>query len=387
MKKILMLALVVLVAGAAFAATDPVFSGKFSLVWGYSVAGEKLFDDLGNKVELDLKATIDDFNTVKVKMESVGGFKEDVTYWEDTNGDGNVDANEMKTKTITVDPYLKLKDFTLRTDVTGALGLDLPVSVTTEMGKFKMKGPSVADVAPYTMKVVGNAETAANIGVGLELGILDMVTMGTVLYPVNAFEEEKGETGAWIKATGLADMIDVAAYFIASEWDYTLNAKGKAKDPKGHNAGMSVAAAPMDGLKLGLGFNYDLYKATAKVDDGDKKGVASMKFDAAYSGVENLTAGLSYMVADFTDFVGTSTIALAAEYKLLEALSVYGGAWMAFVDEGVDWEPETHLGYDAGITTSLGALNIMLGASDKMDYKAPKDDYDDVIYVKFCAKF
>ncbi len=362
MKKILMLALVVLVAGAAFAATDPVFSGKFSTTWSYSFSdGSKWSDGVGNSAKVDLKATIDDFNTVDVKMETGKAVQ-----WDDANKDKVIDLNELSEGGM----YLKLNEFTLKTDVTGALGLDLPVSLGTEMGKFEMKAPSVADVAPYTLKVAEDSKTDKLIGIGFNLGVLDMVTLGTVLYPVNAFEDKKVESGAWLKATGIIDMIDVAAYFIAS-------------DSKNDNLGANVAAAPMDGLKLGVGFNYNM----DAMNTDAKEGVASMKFDASYTGVENLTAGLSYMVADFTEFVGTSKVAVAAEYKILEALSVYGGAWMAFAAEGVDWEVATGLGYDAGIMTSLGALKVTMGASDNMKYKAPEKDYDDALYIKFSAEF
>ncbi|MDT8298441.1 MAG: hypothetical protein RQ801_09095, partial [Spirochaetaceae bacterium] len=78
MKKILILALVAIVAGAAFAETDPVFSGSFSTYWAYSFAGETLSDDNSLGMSVALNATIDDFNTVSV---SVG--LADAMYWDD----------------------------------------------------------------------------------------------------------------------------------------------------------------------------------------------------------------------------------------------------------------------------------------------------------------
>ena len=115
-----------------------------------------------------------------------------------------------------------------------------------------------------------------------------MVELASVLYPVNAFDDSekmRAETGVTMTAMGIADMIDVAAYFIASEYDYSVdpwNIDGDPVDDEGHNMGLSVAASVMDGLKIGLGFNYDL---SATNTDGDK-GVAAAQLDLAFTMVE-----------------------------------------------------------------------------------------------------
>ncbi len=367
MKKILVLTLVVLVAGAAFAATDPVFSGKFSLVWGHSFSDGKGFvEDLGNSAEIDLKATIDDFNTVSVKM-GLGK----VLYWDDKNKDKVIDADELSFPNT----FVKLNNFTLKTDVTGAMGLDLPVSVTTTLGKFKLKAANVGDVAPYALKVTKDVETGEFVGLGLDIGIMDMVTIGSAMFPSSFWDATNRtvETGVWAKATGLFDLLDATLYYIAS-------------DSKTDNVGASLASSPFAGLKVGAGMNYNLDALTANPNDAaDKKGVLSMKLDAAYTGLEGLKAGLSLKAGDISDFINNSELAVAGEYQILDFLSVYGGVKFMLAEKG--WDAATGMGYDAGVSTSLGALKVQLGASDKMKYKAPSDKYDDVVYVKVSASF
>jgi hypothetical protein len=57
MKKILiLLALVAIVAGAAFAETDPAFSGSFSVYYGYSFDNEVFVESQSDKMALDLNA-------------------------------------------------------------------------------------------------------------------------------------------------------------------------------------------------------------------------------------------------------------------------------------------------------------------------------------------
>ncbi|MDF1568051.1 MAG: hypothetical protein P1P77_08530 [Spirochaetaceae bacterium] len=393
MKKILILALVAIVAGAAFAETDPVFSGSFSTYWAYSFAGETLSDDNSLGMSVALNATIDDFNTVSV---SVG--LADAMYWDDIYDDdkfydadlgGTAGDNGAGVGTQTDSEfgnrgdYLRMNGFTLSTDLTGALGVDAPVSVTTKMGDFGFGTVNVANVAPLSTDVVGGSGADGGVGIALSIGVMDMVTLGTVVYPVNAFEDKKGETGVTLQASGIAGMIDVAAYFIASEWNYAgdvNNIDGDPVDDEGMNMGFSVKAMPVDGLTVGAGFAYDMSGTNA---DGDK-GIAAAQLDLAVSMIENLTAGLSFGAGDFSDLMPTSSIKASLSYALMDNVSVYGAIGM-----GLDFNnfEARDLDYDAGLTTSLAALAIQVGFSNNLDYKAPEDDFDDVLFVKFSTSF
>jgi len=415
MKKILILALVVIVAGAAFAETDPVFSGDFSLLWGYSFSDSKATEDNDLGMKIDLNATIDDFNTVSVTVGMADALVWDDDYDDDLininatspGGPGSGDALAEGGELDQDGNYLRMDSFTLSTDLTGALGVDAPVSVMTKMGDFAFGTVNVANVAPYSTDVVGGSGADGGVGIALSIDVMDMVTLGTVVYPVNAFEGKNGETGLTLSASGIAGMIDVAAFFMASETNfgpdlydidnYTAGAlnptvTGDFDDDEGMNMGFSVKAMPVDGITVGAGFAYDMANINAQnaADGKTDAGVAAAQLDVAVSMIDGLTAGLSYGCEDFSQFAAKSAVALSASFDVMDNLTVFGGANYNFTvkdDEGRDWDVAKDLGYDVGISTSLAALAIQIGVSNDMDYKAPEDDYEDLAYVKFSTSF
>jgi hypothetical protein len=107
MKKLLVL----LVVLAMVAITSPLYAGD-----NVTVGGEfKFIKDTGStagsfaKAELNISSMVGDYNTVKLELDSEGG-----------DWPGNVAVD----------------DFRLETDVFGALGLDLPVTLNTTVGYF-----------------------------------------------------------------------------------------------------------------------------------------------------------------------------------------------------------------------------------------------------------
>ena len=428
MKKLFLLALVAFVAGAAFAETAPTFSGTFSTYWAYQLQNadpgsggwDKVHkDDYSIGMEIDLGATIDEWNTVSVKAKLA-----DAVYWDDKNDNKTIEADAKGQAAGTAlagadeldnrGNYLRLDNFKLVTDVTGALGLDSPVGVKTHIGDISLGTANVANVAPLSVDVVGGTGTDGGVAIGVELGIFDTVRLTTIVTPKNV-AELKGqkhmvpETGLVVQANGLLDgMIDAAAFFIASEWDFADDTLGELKDdgstPKdvkddeGINAGLSVAVSPVAGLKLGLGYAANLtYKEAHGDDAGNPTMASSIQFDVAYA-LDKLGLGASYGLGNYTAavsdadddnaFVKLNLWRLSLSYDVLDNLAVYGGVGGDFhMKDANDEFDLTKIKYDVGLTTALKALAIQVGLSNDLDWKAPEDDFNDALFVKVSTSF
>lgn len=408
MKRIMILALVVVIAGAAFADVDPAFSGSFSTYIGVSIpemdSSGALKTDVSDAMSLELNATIDEWNTVSVKV----GVAE-ALYWDDLDGVGSddiINTNRIVTKRATEtteaittdgsnpvggdeldnrDDYLRMDAFTYTTDILGALGVDGPVGLSIKFGKFGFgDSASYVNVAPVsTEKADGTGGTDdGNLGIGFDFKLFEKATLSTVIYPENLAKiAENGETrfegGATLKIAGIADMLDFAAYFVASSYDERKkeNAKLDTKDENGMSLGASLALT-FDAHKIGLGFQYNL-------DDGLGDDQAKAQIDYAVTLLDKLTLGLSYGIGGFNDIGKTSDVRLSVLYNILDNFGVFGAIGLGnFSDLSAD-----SIKYDVGLTTALGALAIQLGASNNLAYNAPEDDWNDVIYVKFSTSY
>lgn len=404
MKRIMILALVVVIAGAAFADVDPAFSGSFSTYIGVSIpemdSSGALKTDVSDAMSLELNATIDEWNTVSVKV----GVAE-ALYWDDLDGVGSddiINTNRIMVDSATSsttqgantvggdeldnrDDYLRMDAFTYTTDILGALGVDGPVGLSIKFGKFGFgDSASYVNVAPVsTEKADGTGGTDdGNLGIGFDFKLFEKATLSTVIYPENLAKiAENGETrfegGATLKIAGIADMLDFAAYFVASSYDERKkeNAKLDTKDENGMSLGASLALT-FDAHKIGLGFQYNL-------DDGLGDDQAKAQIDYAVTLLDKLTLGLSYGIGGFNDIGKTSDVRLSVLYNILDNFGVFGAIGLGnFSDLSAD-----SIKYDVGLTTALGALAIQLGASNNLAYNAPEDDWNDVIYVKFSTSF
>ena len=417
MRKLMLLVLVAALSGVAFAGTDPVFSGTFSTYWGFDLdaaKGSQIIDKATDAMKIDLNATIDEFNTVSVTVEIA-----DALYWDDIDDDGFIEG-----KVGTVDTslpvagtevdnrgdYLRMKEFTITSDILGTLGVDSPVGVKIKLGKFAFGAAQVVNVAPVSVKKAdGNDGLPSDIGIGLDLMFVnDMITFSTVLYAdsfddkakamdVKNAEYNRVEWGATLKATGIAGMIDVAAYFMHSSYDLYIkeNPDKDRNDSDGNSFGISLAVAPVDGIKFGLGFEYDLDSVSAKTTRDNTtgkmyedlaKGVAKAQFDVSFTMIDKLAVGLSLGTSDFSaKYAAGLALKFSAAYDILDNLGVYGAIGFDFQKNAKDIE--NLMMYDAGVTTALGPIAITVGASKNLNYKAPKDDWDDVIFIKFSTSF
>lgn len=401
MKKVLILVLVTAIAGAAFAETDPAFSGSFSTEMGFSIPDKVVKDGMSDSMSLDLNATIDEWNTVSV---TVG--LEEAFYWND-GSDNSGDINMNDGNTITTDgglklktDYLRMNEFTLTSNLFGALGINGPVGLSLKLGKFGFGGSAgaLSKVAP---KSIGTADgtdgTAGNVGIQFDFKFVDMITLSTVLYPKNLSdighdENASYEGGVVLKGTGIADMIDFSIYYLASKYDPTTYAhpvnsssKDGKDDDEGEVLGLALALNLADGAhKIGLGFQYDIEPA---IEDKIKA-----HLDYALT-IGMVTAGVSIGL-DGTDHIMASIKPrLSLLVKLMDNFSIFGATgidgfkeWDAATEEYKDFE-SNRIKYDVGLSTALGALGIQFGITNDLDYKAPADDWKDTVYVKFSTSF
>lgn len=303
MKKLLILALVVTIAGAAFADTDPVFSGSFSVYYGYSFTDSDFVESQSDKIALDLNATIDEFNSVSAKV----GLANALHYDDGPGGDLDDTYDFTAAETGSRGDYLRMDEFFLTTDLTGALGVDGPVGVTLEFGKYSLASSDVAGKAASSYDF--GSKTAADLGIGADISILDMVTLSTVLYPGSWIDDEEvTEFAVTLKAMGIADMIDFAAFFVLSGYNAALKDNGVDKDDtNGDSIGASVGVDITDSIGVGATFEYDM-------SAGD---VAMVALNAGF-GLGDLDLGLSYKIGDFGDLMASMAVKLSASYMLME---------------------------------------------------------------------
>ncbi len=387
MKRFLILALVVTIAGAAFAEVDPAFSGTFSTYFGFSVVDREVKEDVSDAMKLELNATIDEWNKVSVTVGVA-----DALYWDDINDDKSMNTDRIGNTALPVagdeldnrQDYLRMDAYTLTTDLFGALGISGPVGLSLKLGKFGFGGTaSVVNVAPLsTEKADGTGGTDDGmVGIGFDFKFVDMVTLSTVIYPKNLGDignddTKRFEGGVVLKGTGIADVFDFAAYFLASDSDNRTkeNPDNDTKDDSGMSAGASVALKFGD-HKVGLGFQYDLDEAISP--DGPK---LQLDYSAKF-GI--LTAGLSYGIGGIEKFAANSAVKVSLLADVLDNFSIFGGIELGNFD---DFDA-ANIKYDAGISTALGSLSILLGMTNNMNYKAPEDDWNDTIYLKFSTAF
>ncbi len=327
MKKLwmLLIALTLLVAAVPIFASDVTFSGRNIWAANYD-------PDTGSipglvRFRPTLTAKIDDFNTL------VAGFRMEGVF---------VDFPSV-TDPAAQAPGVRVRDMYVTTDVTGALGLKLPVTIKTTIGQFEVDFTDwnyasesgwesyydwpnkIADLGPY------NAQTAARIDVGfgkaafhlysdfvggmmfgLSGGMGPVVGWVTYQAPANAFGD--GILGVEAKYSGeFGDLkVGVPAFF-----RYQLN------------------AAPAQDYTFGVGVSGD-YK------------------------MFHVAAGLEGDSDKIPD-----NVAIDVSVKPMDPVKLYGHVYL---DVGLDAETvsggvntETFAGADIGVSYKLGAANFMLG--------------------------
>ena len=274
MKKIL-LVLLMAMALVSVATAEVTLSGEFD--YGMMTDGD-VFGGSFDKIELDLAADIDEYNTFEMEI-------------EDTSA-GNDPAGTT----------LDLNYATVTTDWEALL--DLPIAVTTTVGLDGFSGGDNHDVTGWGLEAMGgfgiNKEGAAKIDLGVAEGVgvyaamnfdtvtadeseillgatLDFAPVSAELYYVNVGDGyAEGAFGA--EASFVTEVGDGMDLSIAGSMIMDLDDTVGAGNEMLYGAGVAFAAA---GATLGV-----------SVDGNDDVALANVGFDANYGLTDDLAADL-----------------------------------------------------------------------------------------------
>ncbi len=325
MKKLwmLLIALTLLVTAVPIFASDVTFSGR--TIWAANYDPDTGSIPALVRFRPKLTAKIDDFNTL------VAQFRMEDQWTVDITGAGPLH------------PAIRVRDMYVTTDVTGALGLKLPVTIKTTLGQFEADFTDwnyatesgwesyydwpnkTADLGPYDDQLTARIDVAfgkaafhlysdfvGGMMFGLSGGMGPVVGWVTYQAPANAFGD--GILGVEVKYTGeFGDLkVGVPAFF-----RYQLN------------------AAPAQDYTFGVGVSgdYKMFHLAAGLEGDSDKIPDNVAFDVSVAPMEPV--------------------------KLYGHVYLDVGLDAATVSSGVN--TETFAGADIGVSYKLGAANFMLG--------------------------
>ncbi len=261
---------------------------------------------------------------------------------------------------------------TVKTDVTGVMGLDAPVDVTLITGYNDYFGSKKF----HSEDGYGLAELKGNYGskwnIGADVKIMDMVT---VRFGLNAWvQEQKKYTDGLFMGAFVENMngLSAEAYFVMDDFN-TLGLD-------------LVYGLDMNGMKItpSAAFQMLMYSK----DNGAAKDTSVIKFGAGVNFVmDALNAGLSCLYTGEDESAAkkadaTFALGFDAGYQITDMFKVYAGVKMAdlmanniyftnkaYADDvnkgtmpGTGWKAaKPNAGADFGVRMSLGAANYYLG--------------------------
>jgi hypothetical protein len=326
MKKLILLALVALVAGAAFAETAPAFSGSFEFSTTMDFENESYKIGATNKAVVNLNGVVSEWATVTAEL----GVKED----------------ELEK---TFQENIKLNQFNLETDITGALGVDGPVGVSIAWGKVSHEADEYNGVAGYE-DAEPTSETDGYWGFRATITIVEKVKL-IVLVPPSTYTDWAIDAGATVIPaqdavfSGEIQFLQVVDGLDLNVW-YT-------DDPN--------AATPISEVGFTAGYVMgDLsVGALLKADlEADKTGAG---IAAAYNlGV--LTAGAVVGFPSFADMAGDDDVDDTAFaginltfHAVPDMVDLYGAVKVPFGNF------DTQFGIDAGLLFMLAGVDYYIG--------------------------
>ncbi len=332
MKKLwmLLIALALLVTAVPMFASDVTFSGR--TIWAANYDPDTGSIPALVRFRPTLTAKIDDFNTL------VAGFRmEDV--W----------VTRPFITTPDIVPGVRVRDMYVTTDVTGALGLKLPVTIKTTLGQFEADFTDwnyvtesgwesyydwpngIADLGPYNDQLTARVDVAfgkaafhlysdfvGGMMFGLSGGMGPVVGWVTYQAPANAFGE--GILGVEAKYSGeFGDLkVGVPAFF-----RYKLGAASDINLPQDYTFGVGVSG------------DYKMFHLAAGLEGDSNKIPDNVAFDVSV--------------------------------KPMDPVKIYGHAYLDVGKDSSATGTSALAGIDLGASYKLGASNFMLGYIIKGD--------------------
>jgi hypothetical protein len=376
MKKTIVLLTIVLALVAAPVFAESGFSGSVEFKYGTDFSD--FATDTGNDTTISLDGTVGEFSTISVGIEA--------------------DENSSASATL----------MTLSQDVTGALGVEGPVSFAYKMGKQTYQPADYSGVAGYEdagrdAKIGQGYEaddadftTNSMLGTVLTFGFADMIMVDAVVYPASYFEKAADAANGYFAADTFAEFAvnvygtfgpaQVSVYYTMSNLSYLSD----GDDPIDENGDMIGAnlGLVIDALSVGVLWETDLEK-----DFQFGAGVTGTKLMntevgvAAQYAIGSVTPGIAFKTAfyDGSDFAEASGLGLNVTWAAAEMFNVTAAVKNSFVFDDF----ANTIGYEAGVDYTLDGVKYSVGYTDGSEFAAYDAELSDTgnMYVKVGASF
>ncbi len=360
MKKTFVILTIVLAILAAPVFAEVTASGEVNYQWTFDADNYNEFIDTNDMV-IDLGGTVGDYTSISAEFEAEYEDVDGVT--SDGSGSRAVSMNSAE----------------ITQDITGALGLDAPVSVSVTFGLEDH------DPKEYNDMAYGDFDLDGELNPG---SIMTKVSLSNDMFTLDAsmYEDQKFGVNAY---GNVADMADVSVYyfkdFTYSAWDYSAMVPADAEDA--YCLGFNTAVAVMDGLTVGAGYEMGGWSTDADIDS-----VSAFGLSAKYV-MDALTATLGTNTVSYEDaeLAETTWIAVAVDYAVNDMFSV-NAAYKMPADAGDDDLADV-MGYEIGAKAVVDNVTYQAGYTLGSDNEAKDAGYMDGadrsgnVYLKVGASF
>ncbi len=363
MKRYFVLALALVVFAIAPVMADVAISGEYDMSGVWNTGDEEYAADT-DKMEFDVKATLDDYNTFKFELEE----------------DGN---DHTAGKASILDEPLTINYIELTTDWGKYFGFaDKGFGMTTSVGLKDFGYSEMVDFTGYELEYSDRAYVNKNDAMRVDFDIMGIVKP---YYAMNLDTYQAGSQGAsWligsvVDLNSLEVPVAIEAYFVSNN---KVVVDGDDELNKMFGVEALYSDDVVEGVTLTAGAHFlmtyadyseftDLLPAYDEWWSQYGIGVGA----SAYGATVNLSMR-GYFVGSDADDAGAdgsyafSMLGIDADYEILEWLGINGGMLFAMGDYATDMtEDETFLGAEFGLYLKPGK-----GAKYSLGYIAINED-------------
>ncbi len=340
MKKYFVLALALIAFAVAPVMADVAISGEYDMsgVWN---AGDKQYAGTTDKMELDIKAALDDFNTFKYELED--------------------DKTETANKTSILDEPLTINYVEVITDWGKYFGFaDKGFNVVTTVGMDDFGYAELVDFTGYELEYSDFAFLGKGDAVKFDFDIMGIVKPYYAMH-LDTFGEgttDSSNGASWIIGS-VVDLASVAPVsfdvYYMSAGDLTTN-DGKQELNKMFGFEVLYSGEVADGVELTAGGFVNM--AYTEYDEFDTTWGAAVA-GSAYNATVSLGMRGYFLGSDAADVAdgsyGLSLLSVEAGYDVIEWLGLEGGMLFALGDYATDAvADETFLGAEFGVYVKPG---------------------------------
>ena len=399
MKKNIVLAMVVLAMLVVPAFATPSFSGEFSwaTVYDFDADGDKGWEDLSNGVEVDLSADMSDFTSLEAVI---------------AGDEGDV---------VEVDTMI------LSQDLTGALGIDGPVTFEYSVGMqdYEVQSFSIMEDPSAVVGVTVEAnedgdvndddatlvvgEDSKLVGMVATIGMMGLVNVDVALYPSTYTNELAGDEEFAVNVYGEFGPAEVSVYYVASEeFDFCVDSDDDdIIDEAGQYFGFNAGAA-FGAVEASVMFEYDIEEETSVLalagayevaediaveagivtedlgdDDFDFAECSAVEVKAE-AAVDALEVEFGVEAGDLSELAAETEVSLALAYELGD-LTLYTAVQLGTLK---DFDAEDDLTYEIGATVDVDSVTYNLGYMNGSDeFSIEDDDVEKGLYLSVTASF